>query len=197
MADTVDLEPAARQLADVVEHVQDSQLGDQTPAGASTVGDLVDHVGGLARAFTAAARKDLGATTAAAPAPDAKHLDSAWRTTIPAAVTALAQAWTDPSAWDGMTQAGGVTLPGAVAGRVALHEVVLHGWDLARATGQPYQPDDTTVDACLTSLSEMYPPDDLDRRQGIFGPPVDVAPDAPALDRVLGLSGRSPDWSPG
>src|SRR4029450_5286431 len=108
-----------------------------------------------------------------------------------------APGWTAPSSWGGMPRAGGVTLPGAVAGRVALHEVVLHGWDLARATGQPYQPDDTTAKALLTSLSEMSPPDDLDRRQGIFGPPVDVPPDAPALDRVLGLSGRSPDWSPG
>jgi len=196
MADTIDLEPAARQLADVVEHVQDSQLGDETPTGASTVGDLVDHVGGLAQAFTAAARKDLGVMTSTAPAPDAKHLDPDWRSTIPAAVTALAQAWTDPSAWDGMTQAGGVTLPGAVAGRVALHEVVLHGWDLARATGQPYQPDEATLDACLGSLSEMYPPDAPDRRQGIFGPPVDVPPDATPLDRIVGLSGRNPNWSP-
>jgi len=103
MADTVDLEPAARQLASVVAHVQDSQLGDETPAGASTVGDLVDHVGGLAQAFTAAARKDLGPTTSTAPAPDAKHLEPDWRTTIPAAVTALAQAWTDrqPFGWEG------------------------------------------------------------------------------------------------
>jgi hypothetical protein len=28
-------------------------------------------------------------------------------------------------------RSGGVTLPGHVAGHIALHEVVLHGWDLA------------------------------------------------------------------
>lgn len=34
--------------------------------------------------------------------------------------------------------AGGVDLPRQVAGLVALDEVVLHGWDVAKATGQPY-----------------------------------------------------------
>ena len=35
-------------------------------------------------------------------------------------------------------RAGGVDLPGDVAGNVALAEVVIHGWDVARVTGQPY-----------------------------------------------------------
>ena len=196
MADTVDLEPAARQTAGIVEHVEDSQLGDETPCGASTVGDLVDHVNGLARAFAAAAHKDLGPMTATAPVPDAANLEPDWRTTTPAALAILAQAWTEPAAWDGMTQAGGVSLPGAVAGNIALNEVVIHGWDLARATGQPYQPDDATLNACMRSLTQMYPPEHLDRRQGIFGPPVDVPPEAPVLDRVVAFSGRNPHWRP-
>ncbi len=37
-----------------------------------------------------------------------------------------------------MTKAGGVDLPGEVAGLVALDELVVHGWDVARATGQAY-----------------------------------------------------------
>ena len=48
----------------------------------------------------------------------------------------LAEAWADPAAWEGLTEAGGLTMPAEVAGTVALDEVVLHGWDLARATGQ-------------------------------------------------------------
>lgn len=34
------------------------------------------------------------------------------------------------------------------------------------------------------------------RQMGIFGAPVPVAADAPALDRALGLSGRDPGWAP-
>jgi len=33
-------------------------------------------------------------------------------------------------------------------------------------------------------------------RDGIFGPVVAVADDAPQFDRVLGLSGRDPTWTP-
>ena len=30
---------------------------------------------------------------------------------------------------------------------------------------------------------------------GLFGAPVDVASDAPALDRLVGATGRRPDWT--
>ena len=94
-----------------------------------------------------------------------------------------------------MTQAGGVSLPGEVAGRIALNEIVLHAWDLARAIGQPYQQDPGSLEACLASLSAMYPPEDPERRRGIFGPPVYVREDAPLVDRVVAFSGRDPAWS--
>ena len=44
-----------------------------------------------------------------------------------------------------MTQAGGVDLPGEVAGLVALNELVVHGWDIATASGQDYRPDEATL----------------------------------------------------
>lgn len=53
----VDLEPAAWRLAHLVESVPDDLLRSPTPCPAYTVGDLVDHVGGLALAFAVAARK--------------------------------------------------------------------------------------------------------------------------------------------
>jgi hypothetical protein len=33
-------------------------------------------------------------------------------------------------------------------------------------------------------------------RDGLFGPVVEVPDDAPLLDRVIGLTGRDPAWSP-
>jgi uncharacterized protein (TIGR03086 family) len=195
MAEIVDLGPAAHQLSDLLIRIDNGQLDAPTPCGRSTVGDVLDHVGGLAQAFTAAATKDLGPVTSTPPAPDASRLGADWRADIPTRVAGLAQAWTDPSAWDGMTQVGGVTLPGGVAGQIALNEIVLHAWDLARGSGQTYQPDPASLQACFASLSLMYPHEHLDRRKGIFAPPVDVPADAPLVDRVVAFSGRDPGWS--
>lgn len=194
MTEIVDLAPAARHMADLLVRLDEGRLGAPTPCGSSTVGDVLDHVSGVAQAFKSAATKDPGAMTSAAPAPDGSRLGADWRADIPRHLDALVQAWTDPAAWEGMTQVGGVTLPGEIAGRIALNEIVLHAWDLARGGGLPYQQDPGALQACLASLSVMYPPEDLDRRKGIFGPPVDVLENAPLVDRVVAFSGRDPGW---
>jgi uncharacterized protein (TIGR03086 family) len=193
--EAVDLGPAARHMSDLVVQVGDDQLGARTPAGESTVADLLDHVGGLALAFAAAAAKDLGPLTATPPAPDGTRLGERWREEFPRRLEALAAAWADPAAWGGMTTVGGVELPGAVAGRIALDELVLHAWDIARATGQPYRPDPASLRACHAALLAMYPADDLPSREGIFAPPVPVPDDAPLVDRVVAFSGRDPAWA--
>ena len=94
-----------------------------------------------------------------------------------------------------MTQAGPVDLPGEVAALVALDEVVVHGWDLARATGQDYDPGEAAILACLGFAQSFEPPADADDG-GLFGPPVPVPDDAPALDRLAGATGRDPRWTP-
>ena len=193
----VDLEPAARRLADLVAGVPDELLDAPTPCPAYTLGDLVDHVGGAASAFTGAAVKDLGDATSQGPSGDASRLGDDWRTRIPRDLAALADAWRDPDAWTGMTKAGGVDLPGEVAGLVALDEVVVHGWDVARATGQAYDCDTPSLEAVNAFVSQFSEPGQEEARAGLFGPVVEVPDDAPLLDRVIGLTGRDPAWSPG
>jgi uncharacterized protein (TIGR03086 family) len=193
----VDLEPAARRLGDLVSRVPDDLLDAPTPCPAYTLGDLVDHIGGAALAFTGAAAKDQGGATSQGPSGDASRLDDDWRTRIPGDLAALADAWRDPDAWTGMTKAGGVELPGEVAGLVALDELVVHGWDVARATGQAYNCDAPSLEAVHGFVAQFSEPGMEESRAGLFGPVVDVPEDAPLLDRVIGLTGRDPAWSPG
>jgi uncharacterized protein (TIGR03086 family) len=182
---------ACRRTADVLTNVTDDQLTAPTPCSEYSVGDVVHHVGGLALAFAAAAKKDRGPLTATGPTPDASQLDSDWRTSYPAGLTELARAWGDPSAWEGMTQIAGMDMPGDVVGSIALTEVVIHGWDLARATGQPYDTDPRAVDAILPNVEQTAAEGPV---EGLFGPAVPVADDAPVLERVIALSGRDPAW---
>ena len=193
---TLDLEPATKLMAELVAHVSDDQLGDPTPCPDYTLGDLLDHVGGLALAFTAAATKETAAFAGQGPSGDASRLGPDWRTRIPRDLAALAVAWRDPNAWTGMTQAGGIDLPGEIAGLVALDEVVIHGWDVARASGQPFSAEPALVEAVHGFVSQFSGPGQEDARAGLFGPEVAVAPDRPLLDRVIGMAGRDPDWAP-
>jgi len=192
----VDLRPAARRMADLVSRIPDDLLAAPTPCPKYTLGDLVEHVGGLALAFAAAAVKDIDGLGSQAPAPDAARLGDDWRTRIPRQLAALAEAWQKPQAWTGMTRAGGVDLPGEVAGLVALDELVIHGWDVAQASGQPYDPDPETLETVHGFVSQFSGPDQEEARAGLFGPVVGVPSDAPLLDRVIGLTGRDPHWSP-
>jgi len=192
---TLDLGPASRQVADLVTAVTDDQLAAPTPCSAYALGDLVDHVGGLSLAFTGAATKETGGASSQGGSGDAARLGTDWRDRIPRDLAGLAAAWRDPAAWTGMTRAGGVELPGAVAGVVALDELILHGWDIARATGQAYEPDPESLQAVHGFLLQFATPEQASMRANIFGPIVAVPDDAPLLDQVLGLAGRDPAWS--
>jgi uncharacterized protein (TIGR03086 family) len=192
----VDLEPAAQRMAELVRDVPDELLDAPTPCPAYSLGDLLDHIGGAALAFTGAARKETGDATSQGPSGDASRLGEDWRERIPRDLAALADAWRAPDAWNGMTKAGGVELPGGVAGLVALDELVVHAWDVARATGQEYEPDQASLEAVHDFVAQFSEPGQEAARAGLFGPVVDVPDDAPMLDRVIGLTGRDPGWSP-
>jgi uncharacterized protein (TIGR03086 family) len=191
--ETIDFGPATSALVRLVRGVRDDQLTDPTPCPAYTVADLLDHVGGLAVAFRVAAAKEQ--TGGHEPSGDGARLEPGFRDRIAHDLETLAAAWTDPTAYEGMTRAGGVDLPGEVAGLVALDEVVVHGWDLARATGQDYDPDETAVLAALDFAAGFEVPDGVPDR-GPFGPPVAVPDDARPLDRLAGATGREPGWRP-
>lgn len=184
-----DLKPAAERMARLVAAVPDDALGRSTPCERYTVGDLIEHVGGAALAFTAAAVKQ---PLEGGPSGDASRLDPDWRTRIPRDIEALAEAWRDPEAWSGTTRAGGVDLPGEVAGVVALDELVIHGWDLAKATGQPADYEGPELGA-VHDMVTMFRSSGI---EGLFGPVVQVPDDAALFDRILGITGRDPNWEP-
>ena len=94
----VDLGPAARRLADLVANVKDDVLDRPTPCPAYSLGDLIEHVGGLSLAFAAAGRKERNAYTEMSGAGDASRLDTDWRERIPRDLAALAQTWAEPGA---------------------------------------------------------------------------------------------------
>jgi uncharacterized protein (TIGR03086 family) len=192
----IDLGPATDNLCALIGAVPEGSLGQPTPCTQYTVGDLLHHIAGVTVAFGGAAVKARGESSTMGPWGDASKLDPDWRTSLPRRVRALAEAWRTPEAWTGMTRVGGGDQPGEVTGIILLGELVVHGWDLSRGTGSPYEADLTTLRPLYGLIRQTFGPgQDPAARGQAFGPPVPVASDAPVLDQTLSLLGRNPAWS--
>ena len=83
-------------------------------------------------------------------------------------------------------------MPARALGEMLLIEVILHGWDVARASGQEVEISDALGAEVLRCVSATA---DQGREFQAYGPEVEVAEDASDLDKALGLAGRDPNWT--
>lgn len=72
-------------------------------------------------------------------------------------------------------------------------DVFAHSWDLAKASGQDIELDAEYAAGAYQSMSAQGP---SLQATGHFGAPHPVADDASPQDKLLGLIGRNPDWTP-
>jgi uncharacterized protein (TIGR03086 family) len=103
------------------------------------------------------------------------------------------QAWSDPKAWVGDIGVMGDATPAADVAAMGIMEMVLHGWDVAQATGQDYACADAVAAAVLDTVEAQA---ELFRKYEGFKDPVSVPDGAPVFSRALSLSGRDPHWKP-
>ncbi len=105
-------------------------------------------------------------------------------------------AWSDPAAWERELGVMGSGTPAADVAAMLIAEMVLHGWDIARATGQEYACDDAVAASVLATVEAQG---ELFRQYQGFAAIVPLPADgdgAAVLDRALSLSGRDPQWKP-
>jgi uncharacterized protein (TIGR03086 family) len=102
-------------------------------------------------------------------------------------------AWADPATWESSLDVMGTPTPSADVAALNIAEMVLHGWDLAAATGQTYTVSEPAAAAAMAAVEANA---DLFREYKGFAEPVEVTPTASTLDRLLALSGRDPGWTP-
>ena len=98
--------------------------------------------------------------------------------------------WRQPGAFEGDRSYSFGTFPATGAAMLNLGEVVVHNWDVARATGQELVID-PAVGQMVYDWGISIPLDDF-REHGAFGPEVAVPASAPIIDRLVGLLGRQP-----
>jgi uncharacterized protein (TIGR03086 family) len=173
-------------MSRLVAGVDDRDLHKSTPCPGWDVAQLVEHVTDIAVRCTQAL---AGSPPGVASGPAGSY-DSALTTFIETASVR--------GALDGQLETFMGTMSGAQLAMALTMDGVVHCWDLATATGQrldlapdlvevvyaTYQPD-------LDSGIEPVPTTEQLRAYGSLGPEVEVAPDAPTLDKLLGLFGRT------
>jgi uncharacterized protein (TIGR03086 family) len=110
-----------------------------------------------------------------------------------AQIAKAVDAWSEPEAWAGDRNVMGSATPAADIAAMLIAEMVLHGWDIAQATGQDYRCDEGVAQAVLETVRAQG---ELFRQYQGFAAIVSVPEDATAFDRALALSGRDPGWKP-
>lgn len=184
----------------VIAGVRPEQLTGPTPCTDMDVRALLAHLTGvLGRVAALGNGEDPFAVTDAAVADD--RWPDAWRESGRRAV----DAWSD----DGVL-ARPMTLPwiegsGAEVLASYFSELTVHTWDLATATGQQPDWDDTVVAAALEAARQILPAEsrralyeEISAARGLdevavpFAEAVPISDDAPAIDRLVAWNGRDP-----
>jgi uncharacterized protein (TIGR03086 family) len=187
MVDTKLMARAAAPLIEIVRGIEPEQASAPTPCGEFDVRGLVNHLLYWGPSLEGAARKE------SVPPADVEQ-DADWAAALAAQLDRTAMAWSEPAAWEGVTRMGGpMELPAALVGGMVVGELVVHGWDLARATGRPLVVDEDILEYLLGEVAKTA---EQGREMGIYGPEVSVPASSSTLDRVLALTGRDPAWTP-
>jgi uncharacterized protein (TIGR03086 family) len=166
-------------LNKLVGSLSSDQLDAPTPCAKFAVRDVLDHMIGGATMFA-------GAFRGLAPLDHAEETDLI--AAFPMAMADLQAALHSPGALDRTIAAPFGDLPGGVFARFIAMDGLVHGWDLATATGQPYEPAAELVADVNTftrqAISEGMR--DGDRFAAAVVPPAGASP----LIQLVAFTGR-------
>lgn len=164
-------------LGGVVATITPDQLDNPTPCANFTVRGVLEHMITGATAFAAAfAGTEPGE-------PDTADVLASFGPTL----TRLAEAMHSPGALDRTIAAPFGEISGDAFARFVVLDGLVHGWDLATATGQAYAPPAELVDEAQAFASGVLDP----LRDGdTFAAAIEPAGSATPIERLAAYTGR-------
>ena len=178
-------ERALHATATIVDGVAERQMDLPTPCDGWSVHELLNHiVGGNFWAAELAAGKTIDEVGDRL---DGDMLGDDPSAAYRASAEVAAAAFNAPGAMDAPCAVSYGPVPGSVYCGHRIVDVAIHGWDLAKATGQDTTLDPELVDAVAAIVAPQV---DLLSGSGMFGTTVVVAADADAQTRLLSQLGR-------
>jgi uncharacterized protein (TIGR03086 family) len=182
---------AAAEAARVVTGVPEGTLNAPTPCGDWDLRTLLNHT--ILWTSYSAERRAHGESVDEELMNRDFTADPGFREDYARQIGEAIDAWSDPAAWAGTRNVMGAETPAADVGAMLLMEMALHGWDVARATGQEFSPDDQTAEALKDIVDAQA---ELFRKYQGFADAINPPAGASTFDRALALSGRDPGWKP-
>ncbi|WP_328536038.1 TIGR03086 family metal-binding protein [Streptomyces sp. NBC_00344] len=116
-----------------------------------------------------------------------------WAARYAARLDRAVGAWSDPAVWEGEIDLGAGSMPAAGIAAMITKEMAVHGWDVAKATGQEIRVPDATGTLILGVVEEYA---EIYRQYEGFADPVELSGPSTDFERALALSGRDPRWMP-
>jgi len=166
-------------LAGVVGNIAPDDLNRPTPCTEYTVRGVLEHMIGGATLFAAAYRREVPSE------PDLSDVLAGFGPALENLFGALSA----PGSLDQKIAAPFGEVSGDDFARYIALDGLVHGWDLATATGQPYNPPDD-----LVAVIEAYAHQAVDplRDGDAFSAAVEPASDATPIERLAAYTGRRP-----
>lgn len=191
---------AGATVGEMIATVNDSEMSLPTPCHGFDVAGLLGHLDMVARRVIALAEDtDPMAIPDSVPAPA-----DGWHSNWLLSLDNVTQAWADPETLDRPMTLPWATGPGSMLLSTYVAELTVHTWDLAQALGRPAEFDDAVLEAALASHMRVLPEANRDERfeavrhfmpagwKPPFNNAVEVAADAPMIDRIVAWTGRQP-----
>jgi uncharacterized protein (TIGR03086 family) len=179
------LERALDQTGALIEHVRPEQPEQPTPCSEWNVRQLVNHIVHDVQSFKGQVEgKPYQQRTD-------DVLGADWSATYRTAADELLVAWRQPGAIERQIKLPFGEFPATWQAGQHITDLVVHAWDVGRATDQPVSVDDDLVQYALDWGRENLKPQ---FRGQAFGAEVHVAGEAPVYDRLVGFFGRDPSW---
>lgn len=186
---SAEMADAAAETARVVQNIPaTTSLDAPTPCGDWDLRTLLNHT--ILWTSYSAERRAHGESVAEDLMNKDFTADPGFREDYAQQISRAVTAWSAPQAWEGTRSVMGDATPAADVGAMLLMETALHGWDVARATGQEYHATDSlaaVLEDTVTKQAELF------RKYQGFADAIETPGTATAFDRALALSGRNPD----
>jgi uncharacterized protein (TIGR03086 family) len=188
-----DVETMRRVLGEtqgVVDKIDESQLALPTPCDEWDVRGVLNHVTGGADMFATCVDDGEISDDRLAELLGGDNLGSDHKRSFQAAAARAMSAFERPGSADKMVKLPFGEMPAGIALRIAIFDVTVHAWDLAKATGQSTALDPDVLRPALDVGRQMIGPEMRDA--GMFGREVPVGDTAPLQDQLAGFAGRRP-----